>query len=163
MTADELLAKLEKGDLVSPEIIATLRKQVAAAKEPIAPAAITKLLVEKGHLTAGQAARLVDATTPSQIAKKPAAPATASQIAKAATAKAATPSAIQKTATAPAKTPAATHNSSVHDDLGLAPLEELENTATLAAPSSPTLKVPQPAAPAAPAKPTPKAAPEVAP
>ena len=77
MTADELLAKLEKGDLVSPEIIATLRKQVAAAKEPIAPTAITKLLVEKGHLTAGQAARLVDAGTASQIAKKPAAPATA--------------------------------------------------------------------------------------
>ncbi len=133
MNAEDLLAKLEKQELIAPEVIASLRRQIAAATEPIAPATVAKLLVDKKHLTAGQAQRLLEHSGTSQIAKQPAAaatppatpPATASAIAK--VAKPATPSVIQKPSQpAAAKPVPATHNSSVHDDLGLAPLDDLE-------------------------------------
>lgn len=131
MTAEDLLAKLEKGELVSPEVIASLRRQIAAAPEPIPPAAVAKLLVEKKHLTAGQAQRLLEQSTPPQIAKQPAAatPAVASSISK-----------VAKAAPAPVKPAApAAHNSSVHDDLGLAPLDDLE---ALSPPPSAVAKTP---------------------
>lgn len=128
MTAEDLLAKLEKGELVAPEIIASLRRQIANAKEPIAPAAVAKLLVDKGHLTAGQAARLLEQTGASQIKSG------TSQIAK-------KPAAAPP---APAKSPApALHSSSVHDDLGLAPLDDLE---PLSSPASSLPKSPTPPA-----------------
>jgi hypothetical protein len=132
MTAEDLLAKLEKGELVSPEVIASLRRQIAAAPEPIPAAAVANLLVDKKHLTAGQAQRLLEQTTPPQIAKQPAAatPAAASAISKVAA----------KAAAAPTKPAApATHNSSVHDDLGLAPLDDLD---ALSSPPSAVAKTP---------------------
>jgi outer membrane protein assembly factor BamB len=132
MTAEDLLAKLEKGELVSPEVIASLRRQIAAAPEPIPAAAVAKLLVDKKHLTAGQAQRLLEQTAPSQIAKQPSAatPAAAAAISKVAA----------KATPAPAKPAApATHNSSVHDDLGLAPLDDLD---ALSSPPSSIAKTP---------------------
>ena len=146
MTADDLLAKLEKGELVAPEVIASLRRQVTAAKEPIAPAVIAKLLVDKGHLTAGQAARLVEQPSASQIGQKPASLTdTATSTGTSKITKPVSPSTIQKpapAAPAPVTTapPAAMHSSSVHDDLGLAPLDDLD------ALSSPSQKPAQSAA-----------------
>ncbi|WP_254513706.1 outer membrane protein assembly factor BamB family protein [Anatilimnocola floriformis] len=136
MTADELLTKLEKSDLVAPEIIATLRRQVAASKDPVPPSAVTKLLVDKGHLTANQAARL-EQTSASQIAKQPAAPAVA--------------------AAAPVKA-VPLQSSSVHDDLGLAALDELDAPSPAASASQKKTATPTAAKSAvkvAPAKPPP--------
>lgn len=147
MTAEELLSKLEAAEMVAPEVVASLRKQVGAAKEPIAVTAITKLLVDKGHLTAGQAQRLigVPAGAPVSTIQKVAA---GSAVAKA--------PAAAKPKPAPAATATAASNSGIHDDLGLAPLEELgsataaSTVAKSAVAKSATKSTVQPAAPAAP-------------
>lgn len=151
MTAEELLNKLEAAEMVAPEVIASLRKQVAAAKEPIAVTAITKLLVDKGHLTVGQAQRLVGVP----------AGGSASTIRKAATPAAAKPStAAPKPKPAAATTATSASDSCIHDDLGLAPLEDLGSAAGAStAAKSATTKSPSPAAakPATqPAAPSPK-------
>lgn len=115
MTPEELLTKLEQADMVAPEVVASLRKQVAAAKDPIAVTAITALLVEKKHLTAGQAQRLLGSAA-----------GTSSIIQKAAASSAVAKSAAAVKPKAPASAPVAPpSSSSIHDDLGLASLDEL--------------------------------------
>jgi outer membrane protein assembly factor BamB len=126
MTAEELLNKLEQGDLVPPEIVASLRRQVAAAKDPIAPAAITKLLVDKGHLTANQSQRLLGNPAPSNIGSKSqvqggATKATASSIQKEAAGPPSATKAAQPKGAAPS---ASLSSSSIHGD-ELTPLEEV--------------------------------------
>jgi outer membrane protein assembly factor BamB len=54
-TADEFLNDLAGRGLVADSILASLRRQVATAKQPVTSAALAKLLVDKGHLTAAQA------------------------------------------------------------------------------------------------------------
>ncbi len=74
MNADELLNILEQRDLVSAGMLATLRKQVAAAPRPIAPASVIKVLVDKQELTARQAEQLLRAVAGNAApAAKPAA------------------------------------------------------------------------------------------
>ncbi|WP_425613759.1 PQQ-binding-like beta-propeller repeat protein [Anatilimnocola sp. NA78] len=144
MTSEELLQKLEQGDLAPAEVVASLRRQLAAAKQPIAPSAITKLLVDKGHLTAGQAQRLLDAGGATNGAAKAAAPvaATTSAIQKAAPAKPIAP----KPVVAKAPVAPAASNSSVLDDLGLAPLDDLPETPAPAAKASAAAVATKPAA-----------------
>ncbi|QDU28190.1 outer membrane biogenesis protein BamB [Anatilimnocola aggregata] len=148
MTSEVFLQKLEQGGLAPPEIVASLRRQVAAAKQPIVPATIAKLLVDKGHLTPNQAYRLLDAGGTASAAPKPAAPAPATKPAGA--------SAIQKPAAAPV------HSSSALDDLGLAPLDDLPEppakgpakpavNQAVAAPAKPAGAKPAPAVVKAPA------------
>jgi hypothetical protein len=107
--ATELLNELQKKGLVPDEIIASLRTQVAKSSKPVAPQTITKLLVEKGHLTPPQAQKLLGA------------PATASKAAVTATA-------TKQAAKAPAAVAAAA-TQSITDDLtsadGLEPLDAL--------------------------------------
>ncbi|MDX1946250.1 MAG: PQQ-binding-like beta-propeller repeat protein [Pirellulaceae bacterium] len=54
MTAADLLNDLERQELVSAEIIASLRRQVTSAAKPVALQTVIKLLVDKGHLTPAQ-------------------------------------------------------------------------------------------------------------
>lgn len=68
-TAAEFLNDLDERGLAPPGVIASLKGQVAKAASPVAPAAIAKLLVEKGHLTQAQAQQLLAATP--AAAKKP--------------------------------------------------------------------------------------------
>ena len=65
-TAAELLNELQKRALVPAGVLASLQSQVAKAAKPVAPAAIAKLLVEKGHLTATQAQQLLSAPAAAQ-------------------------------------------------------------------------------------------------
>jgi hypothetical protein len=112
--ATELLNELETKGLVPGGVIASLRTQVAKAAKPVAPQTITRLLVEKGHLTPPQAQKLLGA------------PATVARAAATATA--------TKAAKAPAAVAAATQP--IADDLtsldglepldALAPLDELQ-------------------------------------
>jgi hypothetical protein len=60
-TAAEFLSDLERRALVPPGVLASLQSQVAKAAAPVAPAAVAKLLVEKGHLTSAQAQQLLGA------------------------------------------------------------------------------------------------------
>ena len=110
-SANELLNELEKKGLVPGGVIASLRTQVAKAGKPVAPQTITKLLVEKGHLTPPQAQKLLGAS------------AGAAQSATNATA-----TAIKQTAKVPAAMAAAA-TQPIADDLtsldGLEPLDAL--------------------------------------
>lgn len=133
MTNDAFLHKLEESDLVAAIVVTSLRKQIAAAKEPIATAAIAKLLVEKGHLTAGQAQRLLAADQAASGVKQ-AVPLAAKAVSKSA-------SSPPKQSTLPA------HGSSALDELGLAPLDDLTpaaETKTVADASSIIHKKPVP-------------------
>ncbi len=64
MTADDLLNILEQRELVSAGVLSALRKQVAAASRPIAPASVIKLLVDKQELTPRQAEQLLRTVGP---------------------------------------------------------------------------------------------------
>jgi len=118
-TATDLLNELASKDLVPGEVVASLRAQVAKAAKPVPPQQITRLLVEKGHLTAAQAQKLLGT-----------APAAASPKAATATATKPAPKAAPKPATAAAAT------QSIADDLtaldGLEPLESLDSLEPLA-------------------------------
>lgn len=53
-TANDILDEVAGSGLVAADVIENLRRQVAKATKPVLPAAIVKLLVERGHLTATQ-------------------------------------------------------------------------------------------------------------
>ena len=57
--AEEFVALLEKKDLVSPEVVAHLRRQVSRPNNPISAALIAKWLVDRGHLSRLLAQRLL--------------------------------------------------------------------------------------------------------
>ena len=57
--AEEFVAVLEKKDLVSPEVVAHLRRQIARPNNPISAALIAKWLVDRGHLSRLLAQRLL--------------------------------------------------------------------------------------------------------
>ncbi|HUT91306.1 MAG TPA: PQQ-binding-like beta-propeller repeat protein [Thermoguttaceae bacterium] len=57
--AEEFVALLEKKDLVSPEVVAHLRRQIARPNSPISAALIAKWLVDRGHLSRLLAQRLL--------------------------------------------------------------------------------------------------------
>ena len=59
MNAVDLLNILEKRELVASGVLAALRKQVAAAGRPIAPASIIKVLIDKQELTPRQGEQLL--------------------------------------------------------------------------------------------------------
>ena len=69
-TAADFLNELEKKALVPAGVLASLKSQVAKAKTPSSPAAIGKLLVDKGHLTATQAHQLLAAPAPARAARR---------------------------------------------------------------------------------------------
>jgi outer membrane protein assembly factor BamB len=68
MTAEAFLALLEERDLVPPQILASLRSQMAKAKAPVPARQLAKALVNHGDLTAALAQRLL-ATAPKQASK----------------------------------------------------------------------------------------------
>ncbi len=110
-SATELLNELESKRLVPEEIIASLRAQVVKAAKPVAAQTITRLLVEKGHLTPPQVQKLLGA--PAAAAAKPGPLATATK----------------QAARAPATVASATATQPIADDLtspdGLEPLDAL--------------------------------------
>jgi outer membrane protein assembly factor BamB len=76
IAAEEFVALLEQKDLVSPEIVAHLRRQIARPGSPISAALIAKWLVDRGHLSRILAQRLLtraeevaDATKPPREAE----------------------------------------------------------------------------------------------
>ncbi|MBN2579696.1 MAG: PQQ-binding-like beta-propeller repeat protein [Pirellulales bacterium] len=97
-SAEDFLTLLEEKDLLSPETLAKLRRQIAQSGKRIPAAKVAKLLVEKGHLTPAQAKRLLDAGKPPAEKPTPAAP--------------------------PAAKPPAAPKRAAEDDLGLAPIDE---------------------------------------
>jgi outer membrane protein assembly factor BamB len=60
LSAEQYLNRLEQQGLLEASVIARLRRQVADAKKPILPETISKLLVDKGQLTAFQAKKLLE-------------------------------------------------------------------------------------------------------
>src|SRR5262245_59230542 len=58
-SAADFLNELTERELVPINILASLKRQVTAATKPVSAATIARLLVEKGHLTAVQAERLL--------------------------------------------------------------------------------------------------------
>jgi outer membrane protein assembly factor BamB len=63
-TAQELLEQLASSGLVPPEVVESLRRQVAKATKPTAPGTIARLLVDHGHLTETQGERLAGGPLP---------------------------------------------------------------------------------------------------
>jgi outer membrane protein assembly factor BamB len=61
MSASKVLDLAERQGLLDAKAIGELRKQVAESKFVVTPEAVAKILVDKGHLTAFQARRLVAA------------------------------------------------------------------------------------------------------
>ncbi len=59
MQAKLFLDLLEKQDLLDPEILSALRKQLAESPSRITPESIVKLLVDNGHLSRFQATKLI--------------------------------------------------------------------------------------------------------
>ena len=59
MTAEDFLNKLEQRGFVPAEVVATLRQQVQKSIKIVSADAVAKLLVDKGKLTASQAAELL--------------------------------------------------------------------------------------------------------
>jgi len=57
--AEEFVDLLEQKDLVSPEVVAHLRRQIARPNNPISAALIAKWLVDRGHLSRLLAQRLL--------------------------------------------------------------------------------------------------------
>jgi outer membrane protein assembly factor BamB len=77
MTAQEFLDQLQERAWVPGEVIASLRKQVAASAKPVAPETLANLLINKQRLTTAQAKQLLAAKAqiPQPAAKaQPAAP-----------------------------------------------------------------------------------------
>lgn len=63
-TAQAFLDHLASNDLVPPEVVESLRRQVAKATKPVSPAILARLLVDKGHLTEKQGERLAESALP---------------------------------------------------------------------------------------------------
>jgi len=59
MTGEQLLRLVERGRLAPPVVIDSLRRQIAASERPVLAAAVAKVLVDAGHLTAFQARQLI--------------------------------------------------------------------------------------------------------
>lgn len=65
MSALKILERAEQLGMLEPKLIADLRKQISESKWSFTPEAVVKLLVDRGHLTAFQARKLVaDAEVP---------------------------------------------------------------------------------------------------
>jgi len=79
ITVDAFIELLEKRELLAPELIDKLRRQVATAKRPVSATSVARRLVEQGLLTRDQAKRLlaIGAEAPEAPAapSEPAAPA----------------------------------------------------------------------------------------
>jgi outer membrane protein assembly factor BamB len=60
MNAVEFLDKLEQQGLLDMQLVAKLRQEVAGARKTVSAQKIAKLLIDKGHLTAFQAKKLMD-------------------------------------------------------------------------------------------------------
>jgi outer membrane protein assembly factor BamB len=60
MTAVEFLDKLEQQGLLDARLVSALRQQVAESRKTVSAQKIAKLLIDKGHLTAFQAKKLID-------------------------------------------------------------------------------------------------------
>src|SRR5215211_2604204 len=58
-TATDLLNELSEKDPVPGAIVASLRAQVAKSATPVAAQTVAKLLIDRGHLTAAQAQKLL--------------------------------------------------------------------------------------------------------
>ncbi len=71
IAAEEFVALLEEKDLVSPEIVAHLRRQIARPGNPISAALIAKWLVDRGHLSRILAQRLLTRAEETAEASKP--------------------------------------------------------------------------------------------
>ncbi len=69
--AEEFVALLETKDLVSPEVVAHLRRQIARPNNPISAALIAKWLVDHGHLSRLLAQRLLTRAEESVEQTKP--------------------------------------------------------------------------------------------
>ncbi|RMF43596.1 MAG: serine/threonine protein kinase, partial [Planctomycetota bacterium] len=83
--ATQFIDLLERKQLLAPEIVEELRRQVAEAKTRLTPELLAKLLVDNGHLTKFQATKLIaeakelsDALPEEAVAPQPAAPSTGS-------------------------------------------------------------------------------------
>ena len=59
MTAQEFLDQLQERAWVPGEVIASLRKQVAASAKPVTPETVANLLINKQRLTTAQAKQLL--------------------------------------------------------------------------------------------------------
>ena len=59
VSAKKFIDTLESQELLSPDIVAELRRQVAESKTRLTPQLLAKLLVDNGHLTKFQATKLV--------------------------------------------------------------------------------------------------------
>ena len=125
-SAADFLNDLAERELVPDNIVASLHRQVTAATKPVSAASIARLLVEKGHLTAVQAERLLGSPLHPAVHGPTSASATAP-----ATASAPVPPRPQPIEPLPET------KLLEPDELGLAPLEDV--------PAS-TKKAPQPAA-----------------
>jgi len=60
MTATQFLDLLAERDLVAPEVLQSLRQQLARARHVIPPVAFANLLIDRGHLTFYQAMKLLN-------------------------------------------------------------------------------------------------------
>src|SRR3972149_4479236 len=72
ISPEEFVALLEEKDLVSPEVVAHLRRQIARPGKPISAALIAKWLVDRGHLSRLLAQRLITQAEDSEETPKPA-------------------------------------------------------------------------------------------
>ena len=63
-TAQEFLDHLASNNLIPPEVLESLRRQVAKATKPVQPGTLARLLVDHGHLTETQGERLAGAALP---------------------------------------------------------------------------------------------------
>lgn len=70
MSARLLLDRLEQQGLLEPTVVADLRRQLDQAARPVSAEALAKLLVQNGHLTKFQAARLVEEVTAAREEKR---------------------------------------------------------------------------------------------
>jgi outer membrane protein assembly factor BamB len=69
--AEKFVALLEEKDLVAPEVVAHLRRQIARPNNPISAALIAKWLVDRGHLSRLLAQRLLARAEESAEGAKP--------------------------------------------------------------------------------------------
>ncbi|MFN0018054.1 MAG: PQQ-binding-like beta-propeller repeat protein [Pirellulaceae bacterium] len=144
-TAQEFLDHLANNDLIPPEVLESLRRQVAKATKPVSSGTLARLLVDNGHLTETQGERLSGAALPASkksssssgvlglepIGETPAKPA---------------PPSPKPAAKAPSKTQAEINLAA--EAIGLAPIQ---NEPKPAAKPAPAAAVPKPTSPAKPA------------
>lgn len=106
MQAKQFIDQLEAQGLLAPDIVQELRRQVDESKSRITPAALARLLVENGHLTKFQATKLVSELN-QPAAQQPS----------------------QQTSSQSASARAQGSARSEEDELGLAPIEGLTESA----------------------------------